>query len=419
MRQQGRICMPKLRMTKCEGEVTIPASKSISHRALICSALATGKSVISNVTFSKDILATISCLRSLGQEIEVKENQVIVNPQPLKKLANLDANESGSTLRFMIPLMLLQKEEITITGQNHLKKRPIADFFTVFEQNEIKYTYNGELPLTVEGLLKPGKYTMNGNVSSQFISGLLMALPLLASDSEIILATSLESKDYVEMTIKVCEQFGVKILKTSTGYLIPGGQKYQAQNYEIEGDFSQAAFFLVLNSLGGNLKLKGLKRTGMQGDERILNILETFGVKFNSSFQVVSKDLKSQTISLKDEPDLAPVLGVFATQVPGVTNLIDLHRLKFKECDRLAATKDLITNLGGKVVVEGDTLKITGPTKLHKGMVATYNDHRILMSAAVAAFVLDEVEVDDLKPVNKSFPNFFTIYQAIGGEVCE
>lgn len=411
--------MPKLKMNKCEGVVTIPASKSISHRALICACLADGSSEIKNVTFSKDILATIDCLRNLGQEIIINDDSIVVIPHKILKKGNLNANESGSTLRFMIPLLLMQDEQITITGENHLKKRPISDYFPIFEQNDVEYSYNGELPLKLKGKLKPGKYVMNGNVSSQFISGMLFALPLLDGDSTIILKNELESVSYVDMTIEVCKFFGVTIEKIKEGYFIRGKQKYLARNYTIEGDFSQSAFFLVMNALGAKLELKGLVESHLQGDERILDILRGFGVSFDSRYMVEKIDLKPQVVSLKNEPDLAPVLALFATSIPGKTIFKDLARLKYKECDRLLATKALLEALGANVVAGEDYLEIEGGNKLHEGFINTYNDHRILMTAAVSTLIVKKVEVDSLEPVKKSFPNFFEIYKQIGGEVDE
>lgn len=411
--------MPKLVVDNLVGEVVIPPSKSLAHRAIIASSLADGPSIIKNVSYSKDILATIFCLRSLGTEIVTFANSLKVIPHPLKRVSDLNAWESGSTLRFMIPLMLLQDEEIKIDGINRLKTRPINDYLNIFEDFKIKYEYNNELPLTVKGRLKAGKYYLKGDTSSQFITGLMFALPLLEGDSEIILTSNLESIEYVNMTIKILDLYGIKILKTANGYSIKGCQKYQSHNYVIPADFSQAAFFLGANFLGAKIKLKGLELNHLQGDERIVSILEEMGASFNSDYLVTSLEPKNIDISLKDEPDLLPILAVVALAIPGVTVFRDLKRLEYKESNRILATKELIEAVGGKVEVRDYAMYISEGNSLRPNMVKVYNDHRILMAAAILNLLTKEITVDDLKPVNKSFPDFFKIYESLGGKIYE
>ena len=411
--------MIKLSCNELKGKVVIPPSKSLAHRALVLASLAKHEVVVKNISYSNDILATISCLEGLGATIIKQEDSVIVRPSLVKKVHDINCGESGTTLRFMIPYALLQGETIAIDGENRLKIRPIDDYFPMLEQNQVKYQYNGSLPIVLTGHLQSGVYELNGNVSSQFISGLLLVLPFLKGDSKVIIKNKLESKPYVDMTVKIAKEFGINIYEEGNIYTIPGNQEVVAKEYYVEGDYSQAAFFLVANALGANLELVGLKRSKMQGDEAILDILGEFGVKFNEHFETVERKLHPATVSLAQNPDLAPILGVLASSITGTTKLVDLERLAFKESNRILSTKDMLEACGVKVLADDKSLTIIGPTDYQVGSIKTCNDHRIVMSSAVLSLVCPYVLVDEIKPVNKSFPNFFTIYQNLGGVVNE
>ncbi len=409
--------MIKLIGNKLEGVVKIPPSKSLAHRALVLASLAKHEVLIKNVNYSNDILATISCLESLGIEIDKYEDSVLVRPSKVKKVTNLNCGESGTTLRFMIPYALLQSEEISIDGKNRLKVRPVDDYFPMFKQNDVKYKYNGELPLKIKGGIKSGTYKLTAKVSSQFISGLLLVLPFLDGDSKVIVEGKLESKPYVDMTVKIAKEFGIDIIENDQEYIIKGNQEVKLTEYEVEGDYSQAAFFLVANALGAELSLSGLKRSNMQGDEKILDILNNAGVTFDENFKAIKRDLKPTVISLAQNPDLAPILGVFASKVEGVTELVDLERLAYKESNRLESTLELLLNSGVDAkAIDNNKLVIKGPSEYKVPEVKAYNDHRIVMASAIMAFLTKEVYIDDITPVNKSFPNFFTIYKEIGGD---
>lgn len=411
--------MIKLSCNELKGKVVIPPSKSLAHRALVLASLAKHEVVVKNISYSNDILATISCLEGLGATIIKQEDSVIVRPSQVKKVHDINCGESGTTLRFMIPYALLQGETIAIDGENRLKIRPIDDYFPMLEQNQVQYQYNGSLPIVLTGHLQSGVYELNGNVSSQFISGLLLVLPFLKGDSKVIIKNKLESKPYVDMTVKIAKEFGINIYEEGNIYTIPGNQEVVAKEYYVEGDYSQAAFFLVANALGANLELVGLKRSKMQGDEAILDILGEFGVKFNEHFEAVERKLHPATVSLAQNPDLAPILGVLASSITGTTKLVDLERLAFKESNRILSTKDMLEACGVKVIADDKSLTIIGPTDYQVGSIKTCNDHRIVMSSAVLSLVCPYVLVDEIKPVNKSFPNFFTIYQNLGGVVNE
>lgn len=411
--------MINLKVNKLQGEVVIPPSKSLAHRALVLASMAKQEVVINNISYSNDILATISCLKNLGIDITMLEDSVVVKPSKIKKVADLNCKESGTTLRFMIPYALLQSEEIKIDGENRLKVRPIDDYFKMFKDNDVSYQYDGKLPLTIKGSLKAGIYEMPGNVSSQFISGLLLTLPFIKGDSKIVITTKLESKPYVDMTVKIAKEFGIQIEEDNNVYYIKGEQEVNISSYYVEGDYSQAAFFLVANALGAELKLKGLRRSKMQGDEAIIDILESLGITFDSDFKAIKRDLKPQVISLAQNPDLAPILGVLLSSIEGESRLVDLERLAYKESNRLESTKEMLEQVGVNVEAINNTLIVRGPSNYKEGYIKAYNDHRIVMASAILALKTKSLFIDEIKPVNKSFPNFFTIYKEIGGKVYE
>lgn len=412
--------MIRLVADKLKGKVKIPPSKSLLHRALVLASFSKKAVKIHNVNYSNDILATISCLENLGIKMIKENDSITILPSLIHKVSDINAGESGTTLRFMIPYALLQDEEITIDGKNRLKVRPIDDYFPMFEENKVEYVYHDSLPLKLKGRLKAGTYYLKGNVSSQFISGLMLTLPFVKGDSKIIITTKLESKPYVDMTIKICHEFGVEIKEDGNTYYIKGDQEVNISEYYVEGDYSQAAFFLVANALGSEIELEGLRRSNMQGDEQIITILENLGVTFDDKFRAVKRDLHSGVISLAQNPDLAPILGVLASNIKGETKLVDLERLAYKESNRLESTLNLLKCLNVKAEAINNALIISGPADYKViDEVKSYNDHRIVMSSAIMATLSKEVLIDDIKPVNKSFPNFFTLFVKLGGKVYE
>lgn len=404
-------------LNNLKGEVVIPPSKSVLHRALILASFSEHNVVINNVNYSLDIKATLNCLESLGINFIKRKDSITVIPSKFKKISDLDANESGSTLRFMIPLMLLLDEEISITGHNELKKRPLDAYIELFNEFNIKYEYDGLLPLTIKGKLEPNTYHLKGDKSSQFISGLLMVLPFLDGDSKVLLTTKLESKQYVDITIKEAREFGILIEEIDGGYFIKGKQKVKINSYTVEGDYSQAAFFLVANCLGADLKLKGLKRPSLQGDEKILYFLEQAGFYLNSDYKVIRKDLKSVCFSLKENPDLAPILGLLLSILPNESKLIDLERLAYKESNRLLSTYELLKQIGVDVRIEDASLVIKHTTNYKEGFIDTFNDHRIVMTSFISTLLTKTNYINEYSPVNKSFPDFVSIFTNLGGLV--
>jgi len=404
------------------GTVNVPPSKSDVHRAIICAAMANGVSRISPVALSNDIKATIGCIKALGADAVLENNVLTVDGTNMykNKTALLDCGESGSTLRFFIPIAAVGNINATFVGKGKLPQRPIGIFTEALPKAGTVCKTEGGLPLEIKGQLKSGIFKIPGNVSSQFITGLLLALPILDGDSEIVLTSPLESVGYIAMTIRTMKQFGVNIQATEKGWHIKGGQSYKTCDYTTDGDWSQAAFFMVLGAVSGKVTVKGVAKDSTQGDKKCAEILARFGAKvtqLDNEVTVEKGELKAITIDASQIPDLVPVLSVCAAFAEGTTRIINAERLRIKECDRLKATAELLNNLGGKVKELSDGLEITGVSSLKGGNVNGYNDHRIVMSAAVCAARSDEdITATFAMSINKSYPDFYIDYNSIGGK---
>ena len=404
------------------GTVNVPPSKSDVHRAIICAAMANGVSRISPVALSNDIKATIGCIKALGADAVLENNVLTVDGTNMykNKTVLLDCGESGSTLRFFIPIAAVGNINATFVGKGKLPQRPIGIFTEALPKAGTVCKTEGGLPLEIKGQLKSGIFEIPGNVSSQFITGLLLALPILEGDSEIVLTSPLESVGYIAMTIRTMKQFGVNIDTTENGWHIKGGQSYKTCDYTTDGDWSQAAFFMVLGAIGGKVTVKGVAKDSTQGDKKCAEILARFGAKvtqLDNEVTVEKGELKAITIDASQIPDLVPVLSVCAAFAEGTTKIINAERLRIKECDRLKATAELLNNLGGKVKELSDGLEITGVSSLKGGNVNGYNDHRIVMSAAVCAARSDEdITATFAMSINKSYPDFYIDYNSIGGK---
>lgn len=404
------------------GTVNVPPSKSDVHRAIICAAMANGVSRISPVALSNDIKATIGCIKALGADAVLENNVLTVDGTNMykNKTALLDCGESGSTLRFFIPIAAVGNINATFVGKGKLPQRPIGIFTEALPKAGTVCKTEGGLPLEIKGQLKSGIFKIPGNVSSQFITGLLLALPILEGDSEIVLTSPLESVGYIAMTIRTMKQFGVNIQATEKGWHIKGGQSYKTCDYTTDGDWSQAAFFMVLGAVSGKVTVKGVAKDSTQGDKKCAEILARFGAKvtqLDNEVTVEKRELKAITIDASQIPDLVPVLSVCAAFAEGTTKIINAERLRIKECDRLKATAELINNLGGKVKELSDGLEITGVSSLKGGNVNGYNDHRIVMSAAVCAARSDgDITATFAMSINKSYPDFYIDYNSIGGK---
>lgn len=410
--------MLNLRLNSKNATIDIPSSKSITHRALILASFSKEKFTLKNVTLSNDILATIESLRALNKRIEIDGNTIYIYPSSIKKIRDINVLESGSTLRFMILYVLLQDSEITINGINHLVNRPIDDIFPILDKLNVKYQYNGSLPLTIKGGLKANYFEINGSITSQFITGLLLTLPFVDGDSVIKVINKFESKSYVDMTINVLKSFNIEITEKDNIYYIKGNQQINLKELVVEPDFSQASFFLVLNTFGQHIKINNLSRNSIQGDKKIIDILEKSNVIFDKDFKVLNSDFIPQNVDLSDNPDLTPILALFFSNVEGKSTLYGLHRLKYKECNRLNATYLMLKNAGANISYTDDSITIIGKTNYNDCYVDDFNDHRILMTAAILSNFVN-VSVNNLESVKKSFPNFFEIYKLIGGVISE
>ena len=410
--------------THLKGNVVVPPSKSLSHRAIIAAGLAEGKSIISNVMYSKDIKATIGAMRAIGAQIIEYDNYLEITGSSVKRINDIiDANESGSTIRFMIPIAIINSSKVKFIGKNNLCKRPLDPFFEIFDKQGIKYLHDEDyLPLEVEGALKPGEYFIRGDISSQFITGLLYALPLLDGDSVINITTPMESKGYIDLTIDVLKLFGIEIINDNyEKFYVKGCQKYKPCDYQVEGDFSQAAFFLVADMLGADIKLEAMNMSSHQGDMKILDDVKDFGAKVtydNGLLSLTNNEIRNAIIDFSQSPDLGPALTVLAALANGTSKFINASRLRIKECDRITCMKEEIERLGGSIDEMDDGMIIYGVDRFHGGVVDSHNDHRVVMALAMATLKMDgELVIKNAEAINKSFPHFFEVFGNLGGKI--
>lgn len=388
--------------SKAKGSVIAPPSKSMAHRMLICAALASGTSKIYNIARSEDILATIDCLSALGAEFRFENDFVLVNGINFENIKNpicANCRESGSTLRFMVPIMLLTGAECTLTGSDYLFTRPL----TIYEEicKKFGFVFDKQASsLTIMGRLKCGKYKIPGNISSQFISGLLFALPMLKDDSKIIITGDFESRSYIDLTISALNQFGIKVDFTENELYIYGNQVYKPAEIAVEGDYSNSAFFDALNCLGSNIEIQGLNPDSYQGDK-----------VYNKYFNAIKNGMP--TLDITDCPDLAPILFTLAAFYNGAV-FTGTRRLKMKESDRAAVMQKELSHFGANIEVYENSV-VVNKSKLHKPQVVLngHNDHRIVMSLSVLLSVFGG-KISGAEAVSKSFPDFFDKISSLG-----
>lgn len=393
---------------KCtlSGSVQSPTSKSMAHRLLICAALSKGESLIQNVTFSDDIYATMDCLEKFGAKFQVMGSSVKVSGMEstfLNEEKYFHCKESGSTMRFIIPLILLSDIKQHLSGEGRLMQRPQSVYEEICKNQNLTFKYEND-QLTVCGKIKSGDYIIKGDVSSQFITGMIFALSLLNEDSRIYIIPPFESAAYVDMTIDALSMFGVEIKWEKNLVLyIKGAQKYTCRNVFVEGDYSGAAFLDVFNYFGGNVDAMGLNKNSLQGDMIYLQYYKLIENGFT-------------TLDVTNCPDLAPVLMTLAACKNGV-KLIGTKRLKIKESDRGVVMAEELSKFGAKIDVYENEI-IVHKSVLHKPteILNGHNDHRIVMSL-VAVSTLYGAIIDDAEAVKKSFPDFFDKFASIGGKV--
>lgn len=402
------------------GTVKVPPSKSDVHRAIICAALAKGVSTVSPVAFSEDISATVDCIKALGAEVSVDGDKLTINSTKIfeNKTADLQCRESGSTVRFFIPVAAAGGVNAVFGGKGRLPERPLGVYTDLLPKHGVECITKGGLPFEIKGQLTSGKFDVPGDISSQFITGLLFALPLLDGDSVIHLTSPLQSKGYIDMTLSVQKQFGIEINVCGKDYIIKGNQKYKPCDYITEGDWSQAAFFLVGGALGGDVTVEGVKKDSYQGDKEIVELLKRFGAYVEQrdySVRCRAENLKAIDIDASQIPDLVPVLAVCASFAEGTTRIYNAQRVRLKESDRLAAISECLNSCGGKVTETEDGLLIEGADSIKGGFANGYNDHRIVMSMAIAALRSEtEIVISDRESITKSYTEFFEDYNSVG-----
>ncbi len=406
-----------------KGCVPIPPSKSQSHRAIIAASLSRGKSVISNIAYSEDIIATISAMEKLGAKFNKLKNQLTitgVNKISFNDDNFVECNESGSTLRFIIPIFALSKDKVVFTGKRSLFRRPMTVYEDIFNEANLSFQKNDD-SIIISGGLTNGVYKIPGNISSQFISGLLFALPLAKGDSSIILTTPLESRQYVDMTIETLKLFQINITETEKGYYIKGNQTYRGKSITIEGDYSQLAFFGVAAQFNNDILCKNIPLESKQPDRLVLEYIRQMGGKFeikNTGILFKKSLTHGIDIDVSQCPDIAPILSVLAALSKGKTKILNASRLKMKESNRLLSTYETLIKLGVKVEMGEDYLIIEGQTSFQGGVFDSYQDHRIVMSIAIASSKAETpIMIQHAEAINKSYPSFFIDLENLGADI--
>ena len=445
-----------------KGVVNAPASKSEAHRILICAALCDEPTKIYNLNLSNlndDIRATVNCLKALGAEFEFADDFILVKPINKVNINNtpeLECNESGSTLRFMLPVACALYDKVKLTGRGRLPDRPLDDLLSVMNAHGVKFS-GYKLPFETQGKLRAGEFQIRGDVSSQYITGLLLAMPLLKDEAKITLTSSLKSADYVNITLKVLQDFNINIANsecsTPQDCYVCGNLKFKSPEVirvggdlphsgfpselsaafylaagalgcdfkspgiiRVGGDWSSAAFYLAAGALDCDVSITGLDLKSEQGDKRILDLLKQFGAEIvikDGNVKAVYDKLLASNIDIDATPDLLPILAVVAAYAEGESVFYNAARLRLKESDRIKSTCEMINSLGGQAQELEDKLIVKGSNfrNLRGGVVNGFNDHRIVMSAAIAAVKCDnKVIISDFEAVNKSYPKFFEDY---------
>lgn len=427
-----------LKKSKLQGCIQAIPSKSHVHRLLIAAALYGQETIIHfGANPSADIIATIDCLKALNANIAFENGSIYIKKESISKAGSkvdLYCNESGSTLRFMLPVVCALGLNSAFHPKGRLPQRPLSPLREELIAHGAQIDETGTLPFCTKGVLSGGKYEIAGNISSQYITGLLFALPLLNEPSEIIITGKLESKPYIDMTLEVLSYFGTDIHVENENHILIGGannNKKSAENLEFyaDGDWSNAAFWLAAGAIGNEMTVSGLRLNSAQGDKAIYKLLEEFGAKVNCTkkendlydVSVQPGKLSAIEIDASDIPDLVPILSLVAACANGTTKIYNAQRLRIKESDRLATVHELLSTLGAKITETQDGLIIEGnpsASPLSGGRVSSHNDHRIAMTAAIASTVSKgEINITGAEAVNKSYPNFWNDFKHLSKEV--
>lgn len=410
------------------GVAEAPASKSEAHRLMICAGLTAGETTLTGYMDSADMAATRRCLRALGASTERGEDWLTLRGRARKpaKLPVLDCGESGSTLRFFVPIALAVAGGGVFRMHGRLGQRPMDVYRDLFVPRGVRWRMgvgcDGAAELTVQGMLEAGNYVLPGNVSSQFVSGLLFALPLLKEDSTLQVQPPVESAGYIRMTVEAIAKSGVTMDEFAPfKWRIPGNQVYEAHDGRLSGDYSQAAVLLCASAMGHDVKVTGLAAETTQGDRAVLKHLAALGAQVTETadgVRVTAEALHGATLDMADCPDIAPILALVCQLAEGESRLTGCGRLRIKECDRLAATVEILNLLGGNAKAEGNDIVIHGVKQLRGGVtLPDYSDHRMVMLAAIAAAkAAAPVTVRGTEALNKSWPEFVSVYRQLGGK---
>lgn len=398
----------KITPSKLCGKADAVSSKSYAHRAVIAAALSEGETDIFLNCFSEDIEATVECIKALGAKAEKNEKKGCLRIYPIKnppQHCSLNAAESGSTARFMLPVAAALCEEVELFGRGRLPQRPMTPLLREMARGGA--AANSEnIPLKTEGIFRGGEFEIEGNISSQYITGLLFALSVCDKKSRINLLSPLESKGYIDITLDVLEKFGADIKADESGFTVYPSKLVSPGEYNVEGDWSNSAFFMVANALGSNVEISGLNEESRQGDRKICDIINLF-----------SED-GDHEIDASDIPDLVPVLSVLALKNNGITRIFNAERLRLKESDRIMAVCSSLSALGGDLKETADGIIIRGGKALKGGAASGFCDHRIIMSLAIASTVAEgECIIEGAEGVKKSYPDFFEDFARLGGKI--
>ena len=411
-----------------EGVVSAPPSKAYTHRLLIAASLSNGTSKISNPLVSDDTQATLEAVKAFGAETELQENCWTIHGQETLKTPDhpIDCRESGSTLRFMIPVAALAPGPSTLLFGASFERRPVAPLLESLRELGVESAVQrkGSSVMVCGGGIRGGKTSIRGDISSQFISGLLFACPKAKEDTEITVTTKLESKGYVEMTLEVLVKHGLEgaVNDDLSRLWIPANQSYVPCDHTVPGDFSSAAFLLAAAAVtSSRVTVKNLDYRTCQGDSTIVDVLEEMGASVkigNDSVEVEGGQLVGVDIDAKDIPDLVPVCAVLGCYAEGRSVIYNAKRLRYKESDRLDSISTELKKMGADIMVNEDGLTINGGSRLHGATVDPHNDHRIAMACAVAALGAEgKTKIQNVECINKSYPQFFSDLRLLGANV--
>jgi len=414
-----RIVVP----SEVKGNVRAPSSKSMTQRAIAAAMLATGESIIINPSYCDDSLAAMSIAAGLGARVDPEINELKITGSGELKERKLNCGESGLAIRMFSPIAALYPGEIIMTGAGSLKNRPMSMIEEALTQMGVSCKSEGGLiPISIQGPLKGGNCEIDGSVSSQLLTGLLMALPVALKDSEIKV-NNLKSKPYIDMTIQVLEKFGIEVINNGyTQFSIRGNQKYIANSFEVESDWSGGAFLLIAGAINGDITVTGLRSDSRQSDKTILTALDRAGARISileNSVRISKSDLRSFEFDATESPDLFPPLAVLASYCKGISGIKGVSRLVHKESDRASVLIEELGKMNIKVEIKDDYMLINGGT-VNGAHVNSHNDHRIAMAAAVAALgASDKIFIKDSQSVTKSYPGFFNDLRKLGASVYE